>query len=199
MEINNLLDEYFNNLYMDGLEYDKLIYMIAESKENQKYIIDYAKKMEDGEKRVQGIIGIMRETYGLYSNEYNIDFSSLYSWGLRQMFHPNFYDYSFSSRFSSFLVLTSGNRLKVFKDIINRMDVKNPLNVQIAICSTYGQNFFQYEEEGKQFLSKVLQAIEANTNNQQIIADFNWFLKKVFSYPEYKEYKKNFKKYFKFE
>ena len=138
---------------------------------------------------------LLREVYG-FEDEYDIELGKLYNWVLKIMFKKEFYDYSMCYRFSDLLVKMTKNVQKVYKDIIENVNIFNPITVQIAICSMYGYyDYFQYKELTEIFLDKIFTSIKKNKDNQDIIKDFNRFMRRRIKTEDYKQYEVDFKMY----
>ena len=181
-------------------EYSELVDELGTSNKSQKEFIDYvlshnSLSVEDEYK----IFMLLGEIYVLakYEKSYDVnDLKILYEWVLKVMFKKEFYEYSMCYRFSDLLVKISKDVEKVYKDIIENINIHSPISVQIAICSMYGYyKFYEYKELTENFLDKILMAIDNNENNQGIIKDFNKFYKHILKLKEYSQYREKFKQY----
>ncbi|MCP1226765.1 hypothetical protein, partial [Sebaldella sp. S0638] len=170
MDIIMRLKKYFNTdvALMDDEEYSDLVDDLGTSVENQKKFIDYVlqNKFEVGDE--YKIFMILVDVYGFEAeDDFNIVYlNQLYNWVLKVMFKKEFYDYSMCYRFSDLLVKMTKNVQKVYKDIIENVNIFNPITVQIAICSMYGYyDYFQYKELTEIFLDKIFTSIKKNKDN----------------------------------
>ena len=178
---------------MDDEKYFELVDSLGTSNENQEKFINYILHNDLNVENQYKVFMLLREVYG-FEDEYDINLSELYNWVLKIMFKKEFYDYSMCYRFSDLLVKMTKNVQKVYKDIIENVNIFNPITVQIAICSMYGYyDYFQYKELTSVFLDKILIAIEKNENNQDIIKDFNHFIMKRIKIGEYEKLEEKFK------
>ena len=199
LKLKELLDT--DVALMDNEEYSNLVDELGTSNKSQIKFINYvlSHKNLSAEDEYK-IFMLLDEIYVLAKYEENYDVNELkkfYKWVLKIMFKKEFYNYSLCYVFSSLLVKMSKDIKQVFQDIIENMDIYNPLSIQIGICSMYYHyDFFQYKGLTEIFFNKILMSIDNNENNQGIIKDFNRFVKKALEIDEYKEYEIKFKPYF---
>ncbi|MCP1226543.1 hypothetical protein [Sebaldella sp. S0638] len=180
---------------MDDEKYFDLVDSLGTSNENQEKFINYILHNDLSVENEYKVFMLLREVYG-FEDEYDIELGKLYNWVLKIMFKKEFYDYSMCYRFSDLLVKMTKNDQKVYKDIIENVNIFNPLTVQIAICSMYGYyDYFQYKELTEIFLDKIFTSIKKNKDNQDIIKDFNRFMRRRIKIEDYKQYEVDFKMY----
>jgi hypothetical protein len=198
LKLKILLDT--NVALVDDEEYSELVDELGSSSRSQKEFINYvlshkSLSVEDEYK----IFMLLSEIYTLAEYEENYDVNELkvlYKWVLKVMFKKEFYNYSLCYVFSDLLVKMSNDIKQVFQDIVENIDVYNPISVQIAICSMYGHyDYFQYKELTEKFLNKILIAIERNENNHGIIKDFKHFIIKRIKIEKYDQLEEKLKKY----
>ena len=180
---------------MDDEKYFDLVDSLGTSNENQEKFINYILHNDLSVENEYKVFMLLREVYG-FEDEYDIELGKLYNWVLKIMFKKEFYDYSMCYRFSDLLVKMTKNVQKVYKDIIENVNIFNPITVQIAICSMYGYyDYFQYKELTEIFLDKIFTSIKKNKDNQDIIKDFNRFMRRRIKTEDYKQYEVDFKMY----
>lgn len=178
---------------MDGLtllfddfekSYEKLYRVILSS---QQDFVKYVLSLPLGHKNVMGIIMLIKD---LCENE-NVCFAELYEWILQQMFCEKFFDYSYSYRFVDCLILLESDIYKILGDIVSRMDVNQPISIQIAMASMYQHHDFfeKFPQLGYEFLDRVLQCIE---KDEQFVKTVHMFLKPVLKGKHYWKYRIRF-------
>ena len=198
MDIIMRLKKYFNTdvALMDDEEYSNLVDELGTSVENQKKFINYVLQNKFEVEDEYKIFMILVDVYGFEAeDDFNIVYlNQLYNWVLKVMFKKEFYDYSMCYRFSDLLVKMTKNDQKVYKDIIENVNIFIPITVQIAICSMYGYyDYFQYKKLTEIFLNKIFASIKKNKDNQDIIKDFNRFIRKKIKIEDYKQFEVEFK------
>lgn len=188
MKIEELFKEFVNNLYMDDSKYNEMIYLFASDKESQEFLIDYALSLDIGDKLILAIRGIINEVYGLYGDVYRIEFQSLYSCFLEQMFSSALYEYSSCYKFSNLLIKIKGDKSVVYKDILTHMNPDEIITTQIAVCSMYGlemKSAYKNKVFMNEFLKKIVSTLQKNRDNMQLIKDFKHFMVEPLKYYGY--------------
>ena len=161
-KLNVLIETNFVDI--DNEKYFELVNDLGYSIESQNKFINYVLQNSLSIENEYKIFILLREVYGLepYEN-YKLNLMELYSWVLNLMFKEKLYDYSICYKFSDLLVMMSKNVKQVYMDIINMVDINQPISVQIAVCSMYGvHRFGNYKELTELFLDKILLSIEKN-------------------------------------
>ncbi|MFR7592407.1 MAG: hypothetical protein ACLUVC_13275 [Longibaculum sp.] len=179
---------------MEDDSYYDLLDNICSSKLNQKEIISYIKKNILTKEQKEKIFFLLSELYELpLENLHNLDFIELYEWLLNEMFDKKNYDYSNGYRFVHLLKHIKGNDKCVYNDVVNRINIDDPMSVRIAITSTYKNDFYKYPDVMDLFFEKIIQSLKNKHKEKEIRNDFNNFLKEYLVMKNYKKYKTYFR------
>lgn len=189
MMLNRYLSkDTFENV-KDELLFD-IVDFIYDSQDLQKVLVSYINKNIFTQQQKWEIFYLLREIE--YDQE-KISLEGIYEWVLDLMFTKEFFDYSLSYKFAEVLIGIIDDEEKVYSDIIDKIDMNDPITLSIAIVSTYGFMFNKHEKLTKKFLDIILKSLEHNINNSNIMRDFKHFMSFCLEEPAYVKYKKYFK------